>query len=77
MTYIRPGDGRIKAVILMDNGFEVSSGMYSTGLRNGLQIMNLNRHIVMKCWTRRKAKEWLDYIHRLSIEEGNYISNTL
>lgn len=76
VTYIRPGDGRIKAVILMDNGFEVSSGMYSTGLRNGLQIMNLNRHIVMKCWTRRKAKEWLDYIQRLSVEEGKSFIQT-
>ncbi|XP_012275763.1 phospholipase D2 isoform X2 [Orussus abietinus] len=70
VAYIRPRDGRIKSVILMDNGFEVSSGMYSTGLRNGLQIMNLSRHIVIKCWTRRKAKEWMECIQTFSNNEG-------
>lgn len=70
VAYIRPKDGTIKSVILMDNGFEVSSGMYATGLRNGLQIMNLSRHIVLKCWTRRKAKEWLEFIQRVANNQG-------
>lgn len=70
VVYIRPKDGTIKSVILMDNGFEVSSGMYSTGLRNGLQILNLSRHIVLKCWTRRKAKEWLEFIQNVANNEG-------
>ncbi|XP_046617254.1 phospholipase D2 isoform X1 [Neodiprion virginianus] len=70
IAYIRPADGRIKSVILMDQGFEVSSGMYSTGLRNGLQIMNLSRQIVIKCWTRRKAKEWMEFIQELANNEG-------
>lgn len=70
VAYIRPDDGRIKSVILMDHGFEVSSGMYSTGLRNGLQIMNLSRQIVIKCWTRRKAKEWMEFIQDLVNNEG-------
>ncbi|KAK0092201.1 hypothetical protein PV326_001951 [Microctonus aethiopoides] len=70
VAYIRPKDGMIKSVILMDNGFEVSSGMYATGLRNGLQIMNLSRHIVLKCWTRRKAKEWLEFIQRVANNQG-------
>ncbi|XP_031782606.1 phospholipase D2 isoform X2 [Nasonia vitripennis] len=70
LAYISPKDGRIKSVILMDNRFEVSSGMYSTGLRNGLQIVNLNRHIVIKCWTRRKAKEWLEHIQQITQNEG-------
>ncbi|XP_012261590.2 phospholipase D2 [Athalia rosae] len=70
VAYIRPTDGRIKAVILMDNGFEVSSGMYSTGLRNGLQIMNLCRQLVIKCWTRRKAKEWIRFILEVANDTG-------
>ncbi|XP_058805785.1 phospholipase D2 isoform X2 [Phymastichus coffea] len=70
IAYISPKDGRVKSVILMDNQFEVSSGMYSTGLRNGLQIQNLSRQLLVKCWTRRKAKEWLEYIQNLAQNEG-------
>ncbi|CAB3220831.1 unnamed protein product [Arctia plantaginis] len=60
--YIRPRDGVIKAIMLFDQGFEVSSGMYSTGLNHGLQILNLSRQMVIKCWTKRKSKEWMHYL---------------
>ncbi|XP_065367107.1 phospholipase D2 isoform X2 [Calliphora vicina] len=60
--YIRPSDGVIRAVILFDTGFDVSTGIYQTGMRKGLQILTNNRHIVMKCWTKRKCKEWNDYL---------------
>ncbi|KAM7345990.1 phospholipase D isoform 3-T4 [Cochliomyia hominivorax] len=60
--YIRPSDGVIRAVILFDTGFDVSTGIYQTGMRKGLQILTNNRHIVLKCWTRRKCKEWNDYL---------------
>ena len=69
VAYISPKDGRIKSVVLMDNMFEVSSGMYSTGLRNGLQIINSSRQIIVRCWTRRKAKEWLEHIQQISRSE--------
>lgn len=70
VAYIRPKDGTIKSVILMDNGFGVSFGLYTTGLRNGMQIANLSRHILIKCWTRRKAKEWMEFIQEVSNREG-------
>nr|CAD7443417.1 unnamed protein product [Timema bartmani] len=62
MGYITPKDGRVKCVMLFDLGFEVSSGMYATGLHHGLQLVNLTRHLQIKCWTRRKRKEWLAFI---------------
>ncbi len=40
----------------------MSTGIYSTGMRNGLQIMTNNRELVLKSWTRRKAKEWMSYL---------------
>lgn len=49
-------------MILFDTGFDVSTGIYQTGMRKGLQILTNNRHIVLKCWTRRKCKEWNDYL---------------
>ncbi|XP_045763314.1 phospholipase D2 isoform X1 [Maniola jurtina] len=60
--YVRPSDGTIKGIMLFDQGFEVSSGMYSTGLSNGLQILNNSRQMVIKCWTKRKSKEWMLYL---------------
>ncbi|XP_011261406.2 phospholipase D2 isoform X1 [Camponotus floridanus] len=63
-------DGKIKSVILMDNGFGISFGIYSTGSRSGIQIANLSRHIVIKCWTKRKAKEWMEFIQEISNREG-------
>ncbi|XP_073814078.1 phospholipase D isoform X2 [Musca autumnalis] len=60
--YVRPSDGVIRAVILFDTGFDVSTGIYQTGMRKGLQILTNNRHIILKCWTRRKCKEWNDYL---------------
>ncbi|XP_034933646.1 phospholipase D1 [Chelonus insularis] len=72
ILYMTPKDGEIQSVILMDNSFEVSSGMYVTGLRHGLQIMNSSRHIVVKCWTRRKAREWLSFIQDTANSHGKY-----
>uniref|UniRef100_A0A2A4JXB6 Phospholipase n=1 Tax=Heliothis virescens TaxID=7102 RepID=A0A2A4JXB6_HELVI len=60
--YVRPTDGVVKAIMLFDQGFEVSSGMYSTGLNHGLQILNQSRQMVIKCWTKRKSKEWMQHL---------------
>ncbi|XP_060654900.1 phospholipase D2 isoform X1 [Drosophila nasuta] len=62
--YVRPTDGSIRAVILFDQGFDVSTGIYQTGMRKGLQILTNSRHIVLKCWTRRKCKEWMQFLKR-------------
>ncbi|KAJ0179151.1 hypothetical protein K1T71_004863 [Dendrolimus kikuchii] len=64
--YIRPSDGIVKAIMLFDQGFEVSSGMYSTGMNHGLQIINLSRQMIIKCWTKRKSKEWLHYLEAVA-----------
>ncbi|CAG9562934.1 unnamed protein product [Danaus chrysippus] len=64
--YIRPSDGIVKGVMLFDQGFEVSSGMYSTGLTNGLQILNQSRQMVIKCWTKRRSKEWMSYLRTVA-----------
>ncbi|KAH8413621.1 hypothetical protein KR222_002150, partial [Zaprionus bogoriensis] len=60
--YVRPTDGSIRAVILFDQGFDVSTGIYQTGMRKGLQVLTNSRHIVLKCWTRRKCKEWMQFL---------------
>lgn len=77
VAYLNPRDGRIKSVILMDNGFGISLGVYTTGSRSGMQIANLSRHIVIKCWTKRKAKEWMEFIQEVSNNEGKILEGII
>lgn len=64
--YMNPDNGRVKAVILFDQGFEVASGMYSIGLQTGFQIQTLSRQLTFKCWTRRKSKEWIESLKEIA-----------
>ncbi|KAK7793830.1 hypothetical protein R5R35_014326 [Gryllus longicercus] len=66
MGYIRPKDGSVKCVLLFDGGFEVSSGIYTTSMSRVLQITNLSRQLVIKCWTRRKRKEWISCLKEIA-----------
>ena len=43
VTYLRPSDGAICDVMLMDSDFRVMSGMDGTGARHGILVMNLTR----------------------------------
>lgn len=71
--YINPNDGRVNAVILFDQGFEVGSGMYSVGLHTGFQILTMSRQITFKCWTKRKCKEWIETLKEIAAGTGRYI----
>ncbi|XP_058174563.1 phospholipase D2 [Anopheles ziemanni] len=68
--YYRPKDGVLRCVVLFDQGFDVSSGMYSTGMRNGLQIATNSRYLVIKYPTRRTAKEWMTHLKRVANESA-------
>ncbi|XP_065091776.1 phospholipase D2 isoform X1 [Ochlerotatus camptorhynchus] len=64
--YFRPKDGVLRCVVLFDQGFDISSGMYSTGMRNGLQIVTNTRYLVVKHPTRRTAKEWMTHMKKVA-----------
>lgn len=64
--YLNPKDGSVRCVVLFDQGFDVSTGVYSTGMRNGMQLMTACREMVMKSWTRRKAKEWVAFLKEVA-----------
>uniref|UniRef100_A0A182J218 Phospholipase n=1 Tax=Anopheles atroparvus TaxID=41427 RepID=A0A182J218_ANOAO len=68
--YYRPKDGVLRCVVLFDQGFDVSSGMYSTGMRNGVQIATNSRYLVIKYPTRRTAKEWMTHLKRVANESA-------
>ena len=46
LAYIRPEDGVISDVMLMDKEFKVESGMSATGAKHGVLISNLNRWVI-------------------------------
>ncbi|KAK3096680.1 hypothetical protein FSP39_002327 [Pinctada imbricata] len=64
IAYIRPRDGVICDVMLMDSQFSVQNGFGKTGAKHGIQITNLTRVLLAKCWTSRKADEWQGAIEK-------------
>lgn len=58
IAYLRPKDGFVRSVLLMDQDFRIECGFVNTGIHHGIQISNLTRHLLVRCWTRRKAREW-------------------
>lgn len=49
--------------------------MYSTGLRHGLRVSNSARQLIIKCWTRRRRKEWVQAIKESTLmPAGNILS---
>lgn len=57
-----PKSGLVRGVILFDNGFDISMGLYSTGLNSGLQIVTNSKYIVLKFSSKKHAKEWASYL---------------
>uniref|UniRef100_A0A336MPQ6 Phospholipase n=1 Tax=Culicoides sonorensis TaxID=179676 RepID=A0A336MPQ6_CULSO len=69
--YIRQKDGVVRGVGLFDQGFDVSQGVYSTGMRNGIQLYTHSRFVMLKGSTRRSTKEWLDYIKHVASNQAS------
>ena len=44
--YIRPEDGELSDVMLMDSQFKVSCGISQTGAKHGVLIENLSRFVI-------------------------------
>ncbi|KAK3578554.1 hypothetical protein CHS0354_025266 [Potamilus streckersoni] len=70
VTYLRPSDGCICDVILMDYDFKVEVGLDATGASHGLLVTNLTRNLLVKCWTKRKAEEWEENINKAAATIG-------
>ena len=62
ILYLRPKDGKIRSVMLMDHGFSAKSGVSTLGVHHGIRISNMSRDLHLKCWTSRKASELARYL---------------
>lgn len=60
VAYVRPHDGTIHSVMLMDNGWDVNRGIFGSNTAKSLTIVNSSRNLLVNCWTKRKAKEWME-----------------
>ena len=49
IAYIRPSDGVVADVVLMDRDFSIKIGRKDTGINNGLLISNLTRCVSGQC----------------------------
>ncbi|CAO1442602.1 unnamed protein product [Diamesa serratosioi] len=56
---VRPKDGVVRNITLLDQGFEVNCGLKNTGIRNGIQIHTYARNVVVKASSKKEAKEWV------------------
>lgn len=50
----------------MDNGFDISMGLYSTGLNSGLQIVTNSKFVVLKFSSKKQAKEWASHLKMIA-----------
>jgi len=74
--YLRLDTGEVGFVMLMDQGFKITTGIALTGLKAGLVITNLSRQMLIKSWTRRKAQEWVASIESaMQTNAGIYFLN--
>lgn len=55
VMYIKPRDGSIRTVLLMDRGFRVEVNIH--GSKRNVVVANSTRKLVLKCWTERRAHE--------------------
>lgn len=62
VIYMRPKDGQIRAVMLMDQGWNCCYGTSQLGVHHGIKISNLSRDLIIKCWTKRKARELNEFL---------------
>lgn len=45
VLYMKPKDGQVGTVILYDKGFHIKIGTDETGVRHGVTVENLCRHV--------------------------------
>lgn len=68
LIYLNPKNGKIRSVLLMDREFKAAPGPF--GDQQCLRISNLSRNLDIRCLTKRKTAEWLDFINNVACHRG-------
>lgn len=67
LTFIRPKDGAIRDVLLLDTNFTVKS---ESGVQHIVVVSNSYRELMFSCWTHRKQTEWVEQIQQITDGTG-------
>ncbi|CAH3173881.1 unnamed protein product [Porites lobata] len=70
IAYVSPKDKEVRGVVLMDKEFSFKHGRKQTGVSHGLLVHNQSRELLLKCWTERKASEWMKAIVHVMATAG-------
>lgn len=69
MTYIDPQEEKIRDVLLFDRIFEVRTHQdkseLTQGIRKGLHLSNMQRELLLKCFSADEADEWKAEIEKI------------
>ncbi len=76
ITYIRPDSNEVRFPMLVDRGFDVSTGLRNAGTYHGIKIKNLQRTLVVKCRTKRDCDEWMHHLSNLRQQAIGFLSAT-
>jgi hypothetical protein len=76
ITYIRLDTNEVRFPMLVDRGFEFSTGLISAGTPHGIKIQNLQRKLVVKCRTTRVCDEWTYHLSHLVEQAKAFVSTT-
>ncbi|CAG0879735.1 unnamed protein product [Cyprideis torosa] len=70
VAHVNPKTGELRSVLLMDHLFDVSYGYDDSKTTNGIVVSNQNRKLVIRCWTKRKALYWKQFIEETARTKG-------
>lgn len=73
IAYIRPDAYEVRFPMLVDRGFEVSTGFRRAGTHHGIKIKNLQRTLVVKCRTARDRDNWIHHLMALKEEARGFL----
>ncbi|CAF1019078.1 unnamed protein product [Rotaria sordida] len=76
ITYMRPDTYEIRFPMLVDRGFEITTGFRHVRTQHGIKITNLQRTLVLKCRNNRDNEEWTQHLLNLREHSNSFISAT-
>ena len=66
----------IRFPMLVDKGFQITSGFRHAGTHHGIKVKNLQRSLVLKCRTKRDCEEWVQHLVNLKEQCKNDFNAT-
>ena len=76
ITYIRPDTYEVRFPMLVDRGFEITTGFRHVKTQHGIKITNLQRTLVIKCRNTRDCEEWTQHLLDLKEQSKSFVNAT-